>query len=51
MIGKKRNLHKKLTKLLDLFPVVVILGTRQCGKTTLAKTVGPDWKYVLHTCT
>lgn len=46
MTGKKRNLQKELIKLLELFPVVVILGTRQCGKTTLAKTVGPDWKYI-----
>lgn len=46
MTGKKRNLYKKLIKLLELFPVVVILGTRQCGKTTLAKTAGPSWKYI-----
>ena len=46
MTGKKRNLQKKLTKLLELFPVVVILGTHQCGKTTLAKTVGTNWKYI-----
>lgn len=46
MTDKKRNLSKKLTKLLALFPVVVILGTRQCGKTTLAKTVGSNWKYI-----
>jgi predicted AAA+ superfamily ATPase len=46
MTGKKRNLEKKLIKLLELFPVVVILGTRQCGKTTLAKTVGTNWKYI-----
>ena len=29
-----------------MFPVVVILGARQCGKTTLAKQVVPHWKYI-----
>ena len=28
-----------------MFPVVVLLGARQCGKTTLAKMLGKDWKY------
>lgn len=46
MTGKKRNLHNKITKLLELFPVIVILGTRQCGKTTLAQTIGSGWKYI-----
>ena len=27
------------------FPVLVILGVRQCGKSTLAKMIGKDWKY------
>lgn len=46
MEEKKRNLAEKLKKLLGLFPVVVILGARQCGKTTLAKSVTEQWKYV-----
>ncbi|WP_299983989.1 AAA family ATPase [Desulfobacula sp.] len=40
-----RNLHKKLNTLLDFFPAVIILGVRQCGKTTLAKMIRPEWAY------
>jgi hypothetical protein len=29
-----------------MFPAIVILGARQTGKTTLAKTLKPDWKYI-----
>ena len=42
----KRNLQDKVTKLLTLFPAVAIVGARQAGKTTLAKTIAPDWTYV-----
>jgi predicted AAA+ superfamily ATPase len=28
------------------FPAVIILGVRQCGKTTLAKMLRPDWHYL-----
>lgn len=35
----KRNLKKKLKKLLDKNPVVVLIGPRQVGKTTLALEV------------
>ncbi|MBP9726619.1 MAG: ATP-binding protein [Gammaproteobacteria bacterium] len=45
MIGKKRNLYEKALKLLTYFPVVVILGARQTGKTTLSKQLRPDWDY------
>ncbi|MDD4973419.1 MAG: ATP-binding protein [Bacteriovorax sp.] len=45
MDGKKRNIQYKINTLLSQFPIVVILGTRQCGKSTIAKIVGPDWKY------
>jgi len=31
-----------LSKLMTIFPVVAILGPRQCGKTTLARTIGAD---------
>ena len=31
-----------LTKLMSAFPVTVILGPRQCGKTTLARTLAAD---------
>jgi len=34
----KRNVDlKNIQKLLDIFPVVAILGVRQCGKTTISK--------------
>lgn len=41
-----RNISKKVRQLLKMFPVVAILGPRQCGKTTLAKTLYPDWLYI-----
>jgi predicted AAA+ superfamily ATPase len=41
-----RNLAPKINALLDMFPVVAILGARQTGKSTLAKQCRPDWKYV-----
>ncbi len=41
----KRNLETKISQLLNFFPVVAILGTRQCGKTTLAKKLRPEWRY------
>ena len=40
-----RNLENKVNQLLKVFPVVLILGARQVGKTTLAKICRPDWKY------
>ena len=33
---------KALSKLMAMFPVVAILGPRQCGKTTLARTLGAN---------
>lgn len=41
----KRNLLAKALSALDNFPVVAILGPRQCGKTTFVKDLMPDWKY------
>ena len=40
-----RNITSKISKLLKIFPVVAIIGPRQCGKSTLAQMVCPDWKY------
>jgi uncharacterized protein len=40
-----RNLAGKLTAYLNMFPVVVLLGPRQCGKTTLSRMACPDWDY------
>jgi len=41
----KRLISEKLTKYLRLFPVVVIVGPRQSGKTTFAKIELPGWRY------
>jgi uncharacterized protein len=41
----KRNLYEKATQMLAMFPVVAILGARQCGKTTFAKQLAPGWTY------
>lgn len=46
MSGVKRNLANKAAKLLELFPVVAILGARQVGKTTLARNLVSGWKYL-----
>lgn len=40
-----RNQLQNINRLLDSFPVVLVLGVRQCGKSTLAKMARPDWKY------
>jgi predicted AAA+ superfamily ATPase len=45
MPDKKRNIGGKINELLDFFPVVIILGVRQCGKITLAKMLRPNWRY------
>jgi len=42
----KRNAFDLATKLLDKFPVLAIIGTRQCGKTTLSKQLRNHWKYI-----
>ena len=44
-MGKKRIIEKKINQLLAMFPVVAIVGPRQCGKSTLVKQLRPDWKY------
>ncbi len=41
----QRNLSYKILKLLDLFPVVAIIGVRQSGKTELVKSLRPTWQY------
>ena len=41
----KRSIIKELTTLLSEYPVVTILGPRQAGKTTLAKTELADYAY------
>lgn len=46
MTNKHRNLTELITTLLTFFPVVAILGARQCGKTTLAQQAGAGWHYI-----
>jgi uncharacterized protein len=41
LIDRKTD-RAKLAKLMSLFPVTAILGPRQCGKTTLARTLAAD---------
>ena len=41
----KRNVEQKIHKLLAFFPIVLIVGSRQVGKTTLAKKCAPSWEY------
>ncbi len=45
MSGKNRNALSKINKLMEMFPIVLILGARQAGKTTLAKMYAPSWEY------
>ncbi len=45
MDAVRRNIEHKISYLLKNFPVVAILGVRQCGKSTLAKKLGKGRKY------
>jgi uncharacterized protein len=45
MADQKRNIENKVDELLNYFAIVIILGVRQCGKTTLAGMLRPEWKY------
>jgi predicted AAA+ superfamily ATPase len=44
---KERILTAKLLKLAEAFPVVVVSGARQVGKTTLLRHVFPDYDYTV----
>jgi predicted AAA+ superfamily ATPase len=44
-MGKKRYEHSKIINLLEMFPVVCVIGPRQCGKSTLVKSLVGSWKY------
>jgi len=44
-VDKNRTVQGKVVKLLEMFPVVAIVGSRQCGKSTFVKNLRPDWKY------
>jgi hypothetical protein len=45
MSDLKRNIATKIDLLLTLFPVVLLIGARQTGKTTLSKQLRNDWRY------
>lgn len=44
-MDKIRYLTEKIENLLTLFPCVAVIGTRQCGKSTLVKKLGSHWQY------
>jgi len=45
MQDTRRFLEHKVNKLLGLFPCVAVIGSRQCGKSTLVRNLRPDWRY------
>lgn len=45
MVDIKRSIAPKLDRLLSIFPCLVILGARQCGKTHLSRQLRPNWDY------
>jgi uncharacterized protein len=45
MHAMKRIFQALLNEYLAEFPCVAVIGPRQCGKTTLVKTLGDAWQY------
>ncbi len=41
-----RTLVVRLAKLLKAFPAVLVLGPRQCGKSTLTRHALPRWTHL-----
>ena len=41
----KRTIRKHIIESLDLYPVIVITGPRQVGKSTLAKSIGDEYGF------
>jgi hypothetical protein len=41
-----RAAEKRLGELLRTFPAVLVLGPRQCGKSTLLRQVRPRWLHL-----
>jgi len=44
---KKRLITKRLKKLVKVFPIVVLTGARQVGKSTILQKIFPDYDYVV----
>jgi predicted AAA+ superfamily ATPase len=44
-MDKKRVIQEKVEKLLGMFPIVAVVGSRQCGKSTFVNHLRPQWKY------
>ena len=44
-MDKDRLISHKVNRLLGMFPVVAVIGPRQCGKSTLVQQLKPGWKY------
>lgn len=42
----KRQIQNKIEELIEKYPIIVITGPRQSGKTTLSKMIRSDYKYV-----
>lgn len=42
----KRLTSKLFLKKINTFPIISLLGPRQCGKTTLIRSIFPNWKYL-----
>jgi predicted AAA+ superfamily ATPase len=42
----KRNLSLNLKLLAEQYPVVTVTGPRQSGKTTLVKSIFPDYGFI-----
>ncbi|PCJ50949.1 MAG: ATPase [Gammaproteobacteria bacterium] len=40
-----RNIESKINRLLTIFPVVMLIGSRQTGKTSLCQNIRPKWQY------
>src|ERR1051325_4902536 len=45
MQGMRRAAETLLRSYLNTFPCVAVIGVRQCGKTTLVKTLPETWKH------
>jgi predicted AAA+ superfamily ATPase len=45
MHGMRRAAETLLGSYLESFPCVAVVGIRQCGKTTLVKTLPATWKH------